>query len=254
MNEITSLTNEHIKSIAKLSQKKFRDESSLFLLEGEKCVEEAVLSGLKIKDIFINKTNAKLIEKYSKHSITLVNTKILEKITDTKTAPDIIATAHKPENNINNLPNKNSAILLLENIKDAGNLGTAIRTASAFNIDGIVLLGDTVDLYSPKVVRSSVGYLWKTPIYKSNDFQEIKKYFKEHKFYATSVNKSLDLKPLKKANITSPCVIIFGSEAFGVSENIMKNSDVYVTIPIKGDIESLNLSISIGIVLYEFKR
>lgn len=254
MNEITSVNNELIKSVAKLSQKKYRDESGLFLLEGEKCVEEAVSFGLKIEDIFINKTNSKLLEKYSKYPITIVNTKVLEKITDTKTAPDIVATAQKLENKIENISNKNSAILLLENIKDAGNLGTAIRTASAFNIDGIILLGDTVDLYSPKVVRSSVGYLWKTPIYKTNDFKEIKKYFKGHKFFATSVDKSLDLKPLKTADIKAPCVIMFGSEAFGLSETAVKNSDVYVTIPIKGDIESLNLSISIGIVLYEFKR
>ena len=254
MNEITSVNNELIKSVAKLSQKKYRDETGLFIIEGEKGVEEAAKVNLKIKDIFINKTNEKLIKKYEKYPVTLVNNKILEKITDTKTAPDIIATAQKFENKIDKIPNKNSAVLLLENIKDAGNLGTAIRTASAFNIDGIVLLGDTVDIYSPKVVRSSVGYLWKTPIYKSDSFDEIRSYFKNHKFYATSVDKSLDLKPLKNAGIKTPCVIMFGSEAFGLSDTAVEKSDVYVTIPIKGDVESLNLSISIGIVLYEFKR
>lgn len=254
MNEITSLNNELIKSVAKLSQKKYRDESGLFLIEGEKGVEEASKSNLKLRDIFINKNNEKLIKKYEKYPTTLVNDKILEKITDAKTAPDIVATAQKLENKIENIPNKNSAVLLLENIKDAGNLGTAIRTAAAFNIDGIVLLGDTVDIYSPKVVRSSVGYLWKTPIYKADNLNEIRSYFKNHTFYATSVDNSLDLKTLKDAAIKTPCIIMFGSEAFGLSKEAMKNSDVYVTIPIKGDVESLNLSISIGIVLYEFKR
>lgn len=254
MNEITSVNNDLIKTTSKLLQKKFRDELNLFLLEGEKAVEEGVSAGLKIKDIFINKSNERLIKKYEKYKITLVNNKVLEKITDAKTSPDIVATAYKFENKIGNISNKNSSILLLENIKDAGNLGTAIRTASAFNIDGIILLGDTVDLFSPKVVRSSVGYLWKTPIYKAKNFDEIKKYFQNHKFYATSVNKKLNLKPLKDANIQSPCVIMFGSEAFGLSDEIVEKSDVYVTIPIKGDIESLNLSIAIGIVLYEFKR
>ena len=254
MNEITSLNNELIKSVSKLSQKKYRDETGLFLLEGEKCVEEGISFGLKINNIFINKNNTKLVEKYSQYPTTLVNTKILEKITDTKTAPDIVATSKKLENKLENIPKKNSAILFLENIKDAGNLGTAIRTASAFNIDGIILFGDTVDLYSPKVVRSSVGYLWKTPVYKTNDFEEIKNYFSEHKFFATSVNKALNLIPIKDAQMKPPCVIMFGSEAFGLSEKSMNFSDFYVTIPIKGDIESLNLSISIGIVLYEFKR
>ena len=254
MNEITSINNELVKSVSKLSQKKFRDETGLFVIEGEKGAQEAICAGLEIENIFINKTNEKLIKKYEKYPVTIVNTKILEKITEAKTAPDIVVVAKKLKNKIENIKNNNSAILLLENIKDAGNLGTAIRTASAFNMDGIILLGDTVDLYSPKVVRSSVGYLWKTPIYKTKDFDEVKKYFKNHKFYATSVDKSLKLKSLKEADIKSPCIIMFGSEAFGLSKNTVEKSDFYVTIPIKGDIESLNLSISIGIVLYEFRR
>ena len=254
MNEITSLNNELVKATSKLSQKKYRDETGLFLLEGEKALEEAVKSNLKIQNIFINKNSDKLIKKYEKYSPVLVNDKILEKITDAKSAPDIIASAQKFDNIIKNIPNKKSAILLLENIKDGGNLGTAIRTAAAFGIDGIILLGDTVDIFSPKVVRSTVGYLWKTPIYKAKNFDEIKAYLKEHKFFATSVDKTRDLKILKEAQIKEPCVIMFGSEAFGLSNEAMEKSDFYVTIPIKSDVESLNLGISIGIVLYEFKR
>ena len=83
---------------------------------------------------------------------------------------------------------------------------------------------------------------------------EIKKYFKEHKFFATSVDKNLELKELKNSQIKSPCVIMFGSEADGLTLEAIKNADVYVNIPIKSAIESLNLSISIGIVLYEFSR
>ena len=254
MNEITSINNELIKLTAKLSQKKFRDETGLFLIEGEKAVAEAIWAGLKIKNIFINKTNEKLLKKYENSNPIIVNEKILEKITDAKTAPDIIATAYKFENNLSSLPNQESTILLLENIKDAGNLGTAIRTAAAFGIDGIVLLGETVDLFSPKVVRSSVGYLWKTPIFKTDNFDLIKKYFSNHTFYTTSVDKNLPLVKLKEVQKNKSAVISFGSEAFGVSDELVNKSDVYVTIPIKGDVESLNLSMSIGIVLYEFKR
>lgn len=254
MNEITSLNNELIKLTAKLSQKKYRDETGLFLLEGEKAVEEAISAGLKVKDIFINKINEKLLNKYQSQNPYVVNLKVLEKITDAKNAPDIIATAYKFENDLKKIKNKNSAILLLENIKDAGNLGTAIRTASAFDIDGIILFGDTVDLFSPKVVRSSVGYLWKTPIYKTKDFQLIKDYFKEHKIFATSVDENLSLTNLKDAKLKEPCIIMFGSEASGLTKELVEQGDVFVNIPIKSDIESLNLSISIGIVLYEFSR
>lgn len=254
MNEIVSVNNELIKSTAKLLQKKYRDESGLFLLEGEKAVFEAINFGVKIKDIFINKKNEKLLSKCKNYSFYTVNDKVLAKITDAKTPPDIIAVAHKFDNDISKIPNKDSIILLLENIKDAGNLGTAIRTASAFNIDGIVLLGETVDLFSPKVVRSSVGYLWKTPIVKVEDIASVKKYFDGYEFFATSVDEKLDLKVLKQANIKSQSVIMFGSEAFGLSEKTIKSADTFINIPIKSDIESLNLSIAIGIVLYEIRR
>ncbi len=254
MNEIKSLNNELIKQTAKLVQKKYRDETGLFLLEGIKSVEEATKFGLSIKDVFINKNNQEFLNKFEKFNTYIVNSKILEKITSTKTAPDIVATAYKFENKISNIPTKNSSILFLENIKDAGNLGTVIRTAAAFNIDGIILFGDTVDLFSPKVVRASVGYLWKIPIFKTNDFSLVKNYFKNHKFFATSVNPKSTVKSLKDAKICPPCVIMFGSEAFGLSEKIMQTADLCVNIPIKEDIESLNLSISIGIVLYELKR
>ena len=254
MSEITSLNNEIVKSASKLLQKKYRDESGLFLLEGEKAVAEAVKGGIKLKDIFINKKNSKLFEKYERYNPSLVNDKILEKITDAKSAPDIAATAFKFENDLSLISNKNSAVLLLENIKDAGNLGTAIRTACAFDVDGIILLGETVDLFSPKVVRSAVGYLWKKPIFKTNDINLVKNYFKNHKFFATSVDATLPLKKLQEAEIKAPCVIMFGSEADGLTSNALQKADVCVTIPIDGDVESLNLSISIGIVLYEFKR
>lgn len=254
MNEIASLNNEIVKSASKLLQKKYRDESGLFLLEGEKSVAEAVKNGIKLKEIFINKNNPQLLEKYKKSNFYAVNDKILEKITDAKSAPDIVATAFKFENNLSVIPAKNSAVLLLENIKDAGNLGTAIRTACAFDMDGIILLGETVDLFSPKVVRSTVGYLWKKPIFKTDNINLIKNYFKGYKFFATSVDSNLPLKKLKEAEIKKPCVIMFGSEANGLTCETLQKADVCVTIPIKSDVESLNLSISIGIVLYEFKR
>lgn len=254
MNEIISVNNELIKSTAKLLQKKYRDESGLFLLEGEKAVLEAINFGINIKDIFINKKNEKLLSQYKSRSFYAVNDKVLSKITDAKTSPDIIAVAYKFDNDIAKIPNSNSIVLLLENIKDAGNLGTVIRTASAFNIDGIILLGETVDLFSPKVVRSSVGYFWKTPIVKVNNIDIVKKYFNGYEFFATSVDKKLNLKVLKQADIKPESVIMFGSEAFGLSEKVIKSADTFINIPIKCDIESLNLSIAIGIVLYEIRR
>ena len=156
--EITSVNNELVKETVKLQQKKYRENK--FLLEGFKAVEEAHLSGLKFERAFVEKNkrgkylflNCEVIE---------TNEAVLKKISTTNTPPEIVAVAYQKENSFEKLGNK---VILLENIRDLGNLGTIIRTAVAFGIDSIVLYGETVDLYNPKVVRSAVGNLWKINI------------------------------------------------------------------------------------------
>ncbi|MDD3594158.1 MAG: RNA methyltransferase [Candidatus Gastranaerophilales bacterium] len=254
MDEITSLNNELVKTTAKLLQKKYRDETGLFLIEGQKACEEALSKGIALKHVFINKNNTALAEQYKNADIHIVDEKILHKLSDTKSAPPIIAVAGQLENNINKIPQKNSAILILENIKDAGNLGTIIRTACAFGMDGIVLCGESVDIYSPKVVRSSVGYLFSLPFYKAKSIDEIKKYFALHKFLATSLDKTLNPQVLENVDLRTPVAFMFGSEAEGLSDKLLQFADIYVTIPMEKAVESLNLSISTGVVLYEYSR
>ena len=254
MQIIESVNNDLVKYMSKLLQKKYREEEGAFLIEGEKGVSEAKEISLKFINIFIDKKREDLIESYKDFNVIVTNEKVLAKISDTKTAPPIIACVKTLKNDIN-LINKNSElVVVLENIKDAGNLGTIIRTSTAFGTCGIILLGDCVDLYSPKVIRSSVGNIFKIPIYHTKSMEEIKKYFNKSTFYATSLDKSKNLLELNCIKFKKSSVFLFGSEANGITDEVLKYSDFCVTIPMKGNVESLNLAVSVGVILYEFSR
>ena len=245
MEEITSVNNELVKETAKLQQKKYRDATNQFLLEGFKSIEEAVKAGIKIEYVFVN---SRSIQKYNFCNFRIISTNeaVLKKITAADSAPEVIAVAKQIHNSIDALKNA-SRIILLEGIKDLGNLGTIIRTASAFGIDGIIMYGDCADLYNPKCVRSTVGNLWKTPIIEIKDIKILNKYFKDYDRIATlPLSKNL----LKNFKTSEKMLIMFGSEADGLSKELIDFSTSSLKIEMKNDVESLNLAVSCAIVMY----
>lgn len=237
MMKITSVNNELIKETAKLLQKKYRKE--LFLLEGEKCIEEAVNSGVEIVNLFVIEGFSAFRQFSNRIETTAA---VLSKISSTDTPPKAVAVAKKIERKWSD---KYRKVILLENIKDAGNLGTILRSASAFNIDAVVLYGETVDLYNPKCVRSSVGNLWKTPVFEIKDLT----IFEDFERVATlpKAENTIFLKEYKPAD---KVLIMFGSEADGLSEDLKDFATQRVTIEMSSNVESLNLSISSGIFMY----
>ena len=246
--KITSVNNDLVKETAKLLKGKYRDESGLFLIEGEKGVKEAINAGVNIERIFVLEG----VNDYPKDKIIETTETVLSKISDAKSAPKVVAVAHQVPQNLETIK-KAKKVILLEGIKDAGNLGTILRTASAFGFDGIILYGDTVDLYNPKCVRSTVGCLWKTPVIKIEKFKELKDIFTSFERVATlpkgdNVIGLSDYKPSEKV------LIMFGSEADGLSEELKNFATKNVTIEMVENVESLNLSISVGVVAYKLKQ
>ncbi len=245
--KITSLNNDLIKETAKLLQKKYRDESGLFLIEGEKGVKEAQEFNITLEKIFWSEKFPDYI--LDKSLLIEVNEAVLGKISDAKTPPPIVAIAKQPNFKFEDLKSMNK-VVLLEDIKDSGNLGTIIRTSVAFGVDAIILYGETVDLYNPKTVRSTVGNLWKTKIYSIKDFDILQEYFKNFERLAT-LPKSDDTQYLGSYQINKPTLIMFGSESSGLSENLKSFATQNITIEMKKNVESLNLAISAGIILYK---
>ncbi len=245
MEKITSVSNNLVKETVKLQQKKYREACGKFLLEGFKPVQEAFACGVEIDYVFVREEKVSEYE-FLKDKIIPTNEVVLKKISTTDSAPDCVGVALQKRFDI--APEKTQKVLLLENIKDAGNLGTILRTSAAFGADLVVLFGDCVDLYNPKVVRSAVGCLWKLPILQISTLEEFEKTFKNHTKIAT-LPRSKNL--LKSFEIKAPFIVMFGSEADGLSEGLIKLSDKDVKIEMAKNVESLNLSISCGVVLYE---
>ena len=193
-----------------MQQKKYRNSEKKFLLEGYKAIKEAFDSGIIIEKIFVNKNK---IQEYNFAKNILIETTepVLKKLSTTETAPESVAVGIQKIYDFDVLK-KAKKVVLLEEIKDLGNLGTILRTAVAFQAEAIVLYGDSTDIYNPKCVRASVGNLWKIPIFQIKDFNQLEQIFGKFQRIAT-LPRSKNF--LKNFDIKFPALIMFGSEAAG---------------------------------------
>ncbi|MBE7703975.1 MAG: RNA methyltransferase [Cyanobacteria bacterium SIG28] len=242
--KITSVNNELVKETAKLLKNKYREEAGCFLIEGEKGINEAIQAGLVLRYIFTEEnTNS-----YSGNNVIETTEAVLSKISDAKSAPKVVAVAEQLKYSAEDLRNAKK-VLLLEGIKDAGNLGTILRTSVAFGVDGIVLYGNTVDLYNPKCVRSAVGNLWKIPVISINNLVELEELFCGFERVAT-LPKGENVVNLKDYVAPEKVLIMFGSEADGLSDELKTFATKNVTIEMDPTVESLNLSVSVAVLVY----
>jgi len=244
--EITSINNEMVKNTVKLQQKKYRNLENKFLLEGFKAIKEAFDYGIVIEKIFVDKNK---ISEYDFAKDILIETTepVLKKLSTTDTAPEAVAVGVQKFYDFSVLKGSKK-VVLLEDIKDLGNLGTIIRSSVAFGAEAIVLYGDSVDIYNPKCVRASVGNLWKLPIFHIKDYKLLEQTFEGFQKIAT-LPRSKNL--LKTFNIKTPAVVMFGSEASGLSDELIEFSTESVKIEMAQTVESLNLATSVSVILYE---
>lgn len=242
--EITSVNNELVKETAKLQQKKYR--KGKFLLEGFKAIKEAFDSGIEIERVFVEKKHLNEYD-FIKNLIIETTEPVLKKLSTTESAPSAVAIGIQKNYDKNILKNLKK-VVLLEGIKDLGNLGTIIRSCTAFGADAIVLYGESVDIYNPKCVRASVGNLWKLPIIHIADFDELKNIFNNFERIATLPRTNNLLKTFKAK---TPCLMMFGSEADGLSQELIDFSTNSVKIEMAQTVESLNLAVSVSVILYE---
>lgn len=252
MNEITSTSNKRIIELTRLHKRKYLEESEFFLVEGIKSLEELVESDINIVEIFVTEQNRAKLSNIEKYQVTIVSEHVLKKLSTTESAPEVVVLAKKKKYKYSDLSNKN-LLILLENIKDAGNLGTIIRSAVAFNCGGILLYGDTVEIYNSKVIRSSTGNFFKIPILKLNNINDLKTYFNGYKLLATSLSNKNNI-GINTINTDEKNVIMLGSEATGVTNELINQADFNIKINHSKNVESLNLSVAASILLYEIYK
>ena len=247
--EIISVNNELVKETAKLQHKKYRDERGEFLIEGYKPISEWLQNGFKFKRIFLLKDKVHKF-KFGQENLISASSAVLKKISTTVSEPEIVGVAEKIKFDVKILKNAKK-ILLLEGIKDSGNLGTIMRSAVAFGADALILFGNCTDLYNPKCLRSAVGNFGKIPVFEMNTVDELNKYFKDFERVAT-LPKSRNL--LKNTKIGEPFLLMFGSEADGLSNELIDFATSSFKIEMRDNVESLNLSIACGIAMYELMK
>ena len=258
MQVITSKDNEIVKSIKKLKEKKYRDQGKKFIVEGIKMVEEALEENAKIDKIVVcedcinNGTIGKeLLYEIAKQDCVYVSEKVFQTITDVESPQGILAVIEKA-NSENKILYDEDIIVALDGIQDPGNLGTILRTVDSTGLKQIILSEKTVDAYSPKVVRSTMGAIYRVNIVKSNNIVETLKTLKKHKFeiVATSLQTKETIYSIDYKNK----VIVIGNEANGVSKEVLELADEKVKIPMLGKTESLNAAVATGVILYEYVR
>lgn len=242
---ITSLENEKIKNLIKLNKKKYRDLTSLYLVEGEHLVNEAYKSGV-LDELLLEENEEVNLDV----PITRVSKRIIEAVSSVDTPTNIIGVCKKKNSN----QILGSKILLLDELQDPGNLGTIIRSAVAFNIDTVILSENTVDLYNPKVIRATQGMMFHTNIISMNMSKAIE-VIKDMNInvYATDVNAGIDARDLK-ADSKRKYALIMGNEGNGVREEIKAQADKNLYINMNDNVESLNVAIATSILLYELGR
>ena len=258
MHIITSKDNEIIKHIRKLKEKKYRDEYNEYVIEGVKIVEEAIKENAKIKQVIVCNDTTKTYEipthimlEIAKFDCIYVSDKIFNYITQVTNPQGIMAIIEKQDENMQ-IDYNQDIIVMLDDVQDPGNLGTILRTVDSIGLNQIIVSKGTADSFNSKVVRSTMGAIFRLKIIEEDDLIKTIKELRKHHFklLVTSLqteNSIYDIDFSKK-------IIVIGNEANGVSKEIQDLADEKAKIPMLGRTESLNASVAAGIVMYEYVR
>lgn len=261
METISSRNNKLIIECGKLKNKKYRDRSRLFFFEGVKLLEEAVKCGVSVKYLFCTDDFSDIPHDLpSDAQIYRVADSVYEKLTEERSPQGVFCVAryidnlHKTEN-ISPLSDQTidgKSYFLVESVRDPGNLGTIIRTASAMGIDTLIMSDDCADIYNSKTVRAAMGAVFRQKTIYTDDMPAVIKKLKENDIYvcaATLDEKSISINDLQIGN-KKICFAV-GNEGHGLSRSIIDACDRSVIIPMSGDCESLNVAAATAILMWQ---
>ena len=258
MELITSKDNKRIKIVRKLiSSASFRREEKRFTAEGLRLCDDALKSGVGIEEAyfsedfaekhadFLDRTEERIQKRF------LLKNSIFSALCDTKTPQGVLFVIKTLDKTPDfDKMNKNGKVVALDNIQDPTNLGTILRSAEAFGVDGVVLSRDCCDIYAPKVIRGSMGAVFRQPFWISDDLPAVIRRFNEigASFAAVLERDSVSL---SECDFSGATLCAIGNEGNGLSEAVISACDKKVFIPMKGGAESLNASAAASILIWE---
>ena len=254
---IQSKDNKTIKHIISLQQRKYRQKFGEYMVEGIRAVTDIGKKDF-LRSILIRESKRSelepLVEKgFTVSSVYVVQDPIFDKIEHSVNGQGILGIAKKCVNDLHSLIVEDGLYVALDGVQDPGNLGTIIRTAVAAGAKGIFLLKGTVDPYNEKCVRSTMSALCNIPIFEDVTLSGFYDFIKDNtiKTYVTSLENA---KPYHTISYAKRTMIILGNEGNGVSREIIEMCDQAITIPMYGDIESLNVSIAAALCMYKVRE
>lgn len=254
---ITSKTNAKLKNIRKLlDSNKARKEQGLFVVEGIKMTNE-IPSSFNCQ-VYMSESFYKENKNLNYKNIEIVSDDVFKSVSDTVTPQGILALVSiddlrraKDLKNQKESAKEKQSVLILDGISDPGNLGTMIRTAEAAGVRAIYLSRNSADLYNPKTIRSTMGSIFRVPVYTCELGEKINE-LKEEGFsiYAAALDGAQFFNEIKYALKNA---IVIGNEANGISKEVLELADKKIKIPMEGEVESLNAAISAAVLMYHVK-
>ena len=247
---ITSTSSSQVKHVVQLQKKsKTRKEFLEFVVEGNKMVAEAPKD--RVVKVYVSENFNNMNPDYIRvlniedKKIEIVSDSVFMQMSDTKTPQGVMAIVKMAQYEVNDI--------LVENLQDPGNLGTILRMGEGAGITGVIMSSNTVDIYNPKTIRSTMGSIYRVPFFYAKDFNEELEQLKENgvKIYAAHLDGKNTYTQESYKNATA---FLIGNEGNGLTDSVTKKADTLIKIPMQGQVESLNAAIACTILTYEAVR
>ncbi len=264
---ISSTANGRIKQVVNWQTKaRERRKDKVFIVEGVRMYEEAPENWIKetyVSEKFLEQIKAdknkgpKILEKLKRTGFEEVTGEVFSKMSDTQTPQGILCVLTRPVYNIEemlkNKDEKPPLLLILEDLQDPGNLGTILRTGEGAGVDGIIMSRDTVDIYNPKTIRSTMGSVYRVPHVYADDLSEVLEQLKKCKVHTYAAHLAGDTY-YQTFDFQQGTAFLIGNEGSGLKKETADAAEHYLKIPMEGRVESLNAAMSAGLLVYEAHR
>ncbi len=264
---ITSTGNDRVKRVVNLNEKsKARKEEGAFVIEGMKMLREAPV--LQVDEVFVtekfietaDESDKEILWRYGAES---VSEEVMKKMSDTQTPQGVLAEIRKYEYDLEEViegynmdsdsGNQNPLILVLENIQDPGNLGTMLRSGEGAGVSGVIMGKGSADIYNPKVIRSTMGSIFRMPFIYVESIPDMIEDLKARGIHTYAAHLKGE-KNYDEFDYTQPTAFIIGNEGKGLTDEAANAAETYVLIPMKGEVESMNAATSSAILTFEASR
>ena len=258
MQRITSRENPLIKQLVLLIEnRKERAKKGLFVAEGLRLCKEAAQSSITVKTVLV--TDA-FMDKHSDEArdilgscndVVLISEGVASKLGNTVSSQGVFCLCEMPKFSNEIMGNK---FIVLENLQDPGNIGTIIRSAEAFGIDGVIFVGNCADIYNPKILRSTMGTVFSMPFYRFSSAIEAREELKKNGCEILGAVLDADSGKLSQIEFNDKCAVMIGNEASGLSDLAKSACDSFLYIEMSGNAESLNAAVAASVIMWEMQK